>query len=77
MGAVDVRKRERESSGCERRRRRTCVSGEGAENGLQRTVKQSSRLKAVTQNVWLKRLRRTEMVKSEQHSRNGKQAKSE
>jgi hypothetical protein len=43
MVAVDVRKRERESSGCERRRRRTCVSGEGAENGLQRTVKQSSR----------------------------------
>ena len=53
------------------------MTGEGAENGLQRTVKQSSRLKAVKQNVWLKQLRRLEMVKSEQHSRNGKQAKSE
>ena len=48
------------------------MTGEGAENGLQRTVKQSSRLKAVTQNVWLKQLRRSEMVKSEQHSRNSK-----
>jgi hypothetical protein len=65
-----VRKRERALD--VRKRRRTCVTGEGAENGLQRTVKQSSRLKAVKQNVWLKQLRRSEMVKSEQHSRNGK-----
>jgi hypothetical protein len=47
---VDVRKRER--SGCGRRRR-TCVTGEGAENGLQRTVKLSSRSKAIKQNLWL------------------------
>jgi hypothetical protein len=40
------------------------VTGEEAENGLQRTVRQSSRSEIV-------------MVKSEQHSRNGKQAKSE
>jgi hypothetical protein len=40
MGAVDVRKRER--SGCVKKRR-TCVTGEVAENGLQRTVRQSSR----------------------------------
>jgi hypothetical protein len=53
------------------------VTGEGAENGLQRTVKQSSRSKAVKQNLWLKQLRKSEMVKSEQHSRNGKQAISE
>jgi hypothetical protein len=45
-----VRKRER--SGCEKRRR-TCVTGEEAENGLQRTVKQSSRSKAIKQNLWL------------------------
>jgi hypothetical protein len=56
----DVRKRER--YGCEKRRR-ICVIGEEAENGLQRTVKQSSRLKAAKQNVWLKQLRRSEMVK--------------
>ena len=61
MVAVDVRKRER--SGCEERRR-ICVTGEEAENGLQRTVRQSTRSETV-------------MVKSEQHSRNGKQAKSE
>ena len=60
MVVVDVRKREH--SGCEERRR-TCVTGEGAENGLQRTVKQSSRLKAAKQNMWLKQLRRSEMVK--------------
>jgi hypothetical protein len=44
------------------------VTGEGAENGLQRTVK----LRFVAEL-----LRRSEMVKSELHSRNGKQAKSE
>jgi hypothetical protein len=38
---VEVRKRK--SSGCEKRRRRVCVTGEEAENGLQRTVRQSSR----------------------------------
>jgi hypothetical protein len=37
---VDVRKRE--SYGCEKRRR-ICVTGEEAENGLQRTVRQSSK----------------------------------
>ena len=58
----DVRKRER-ALDVRKRRRRTCVTGEGAENGLQRTVKQSSRLKAAKQNVWLKQLRRSEMVK--------------
>jgi hypothetical protein len=36
---VVVRKRER--YGCEKRRR-ICVTGEEAENGLQRTVRQSS-----------------------------------
>jgi hypothetical protein len=43
-GVVDVRKRER--SGCEERRR-ICVTGEEAENGLQRTVRQSSRSETV------------------------------
>jgi hypothetical protein len=43
-GAVDVRKREH--SGCEERRR-ICVTGEEAENGLQRTVRQSSRSETV------------------------------
>jgi hypothetical protein len=38
---------ERESSGCEKRNRRICVTGEEAENGLQRTVKQSSRSETV------------------------------
>jgi hypothetical protein len=42
--AIEVRKRER--SGCEKRRR-ICVTGEEAENGLQRTVKQSSRSETV------------------------------
>jgi hypothetical protein len=51
IGAVEVRKRKR--SGCEKRRRRTCVTEEGAENGLQRTVKLSSRSKAIKQNLWL------------------------
>jgi hypothetical protein len=41
------RERERESSGCEKRRRRTCITGEEAENGLQRTVRQSSRSEIV------------------------------
>jgi hypothetical protein len=59
-----VRKRKR--YGCEKRRRRTCVTGEGAENGLQRTVKQSSRSKATKQNT--EQLRRSEMVKSEQQA---------
>jgi hypothetical protein len=36
-----------------RRRRRTCVTEEGAENELQRTVKLSSRSKAIKQNLWL------------------------
>ena len=44
MVVVDVRKRER--SGCEERRR-ICVTGEEAENGLQRTVRQSSRSETV------------------------------
>jgi hypothetical protein len=35
--------RERESSGCEKRRRKIYVTGEGVENELQRTVRQSSR----------------------------------
>jgi hypothetical protein len=48
---VEVRKRK--CSGCEKRRRRTCLTGEGAENGLQRTVKLSSRSKAIKQNSWL------------------------
>jgi hypothetical protein len=39
--------RARESSGCEKRRRRICVTGEEAENGLQRTVRQSSRSETV------------------------------
>jgi hypothetical protein len=39
-GVVEVSKRER--YGCEKRRR-ICVTGEEAENGLQRTVRQSSR----------------------------------
>jgi hypothetical protein len=42
-----VEVRERESSGCEKRRRRICVTGEEAENGLQRTVRQSSRSETV------------------------------
>jgi hypothetical protein len=49
--AVEVRKRKR--SGCEKRRRRTCVTEEEAENGLQRTVKLSSRSKTIKQNLWL------------------------
>jgi hypothetical protein len=44
---VEVEERERERSACEKRERRTCVTGEEAENGLQRTVKQSSRSKTV------------------------------
>jgi hypothetical protein len=39
--------REKESSGCEKRRRRICVIGEEAENGLQRTVRQSSKSETV------------------------------
>jgi hypothetical protein len=60
---VVVEARGRESSGCEKRRRRTCVTGEGAENGLQRRVRQSSRSETV---------KNTEKI-----SRKGKQAKSE
>jgi hypothetical protein len=60
IAAVDVRKRER--YGCEKRRR-ICVTGEEAENGLQRTVRQSSRSKTV---------KNTEKI-----SRKGKQAISE
>jgi hypothetical protein len=44
MVAVVVRKRER--YGCEKRRR-ICMTGEEAENGLQRTVTQSSRSETV------------------------------
>ena len=57
---VEVRKREH--SGCEKRRR-ICVTGEEAENGLQRTVRQSSRSETV---------KNTEKI-----SRKGKQAISE
>jgi hypothetical protein len=60
MGVVDVRKRER--YGCEKRRR-ICVIGEEAENGLQRTVRQSSRSETV---------KNTEKI-----NRKGKQAMSE
>ena len=63
MNWVVVEVRERESSRCEKRRRRTCVTGEGAENGLQRTVRQSSRSETV---------KNTEKI-----SRKGKQAISE
>jgi hypothetical protein len=52
----------RERSGCEKRRR-ICVTGEEAENGLQRTVRQSSRSETV---------KNTEKI-----SRKGKQAISE
>jgi hypothetical protein len=41
---VEVRKRE--PYGCEKRRR-ICVTGEEDENGLQRTVRQSSRSETV------------------------------
>jgi hypothetical protein len=44
---VVVEVREKESSGCEKRRRRICVTGEEAENGLQRTVRQSSKSEIV------------------------------
>jgi hypothetical protein len=54
--------RKREHYGCEKRRR-ICVTGEEAENGLQRTVRQSSRSKTV---------KNTEKI-----SRKGKQAISE
>jgi hypothetical protein len=50
ISVVNVKKRERYGCG---RRRRTCVTEEGAENGLQRTVKLSSRTKAIKQNLWL------------------------
>jgi hypothetical protein len=50
MVVVDVRKRERYGCG---KRRRICVTGEEAENGMQRTVKLSSRSKAMKQNLWL------------------------
>jgi hypothetical protein len=54
--------RKRECYGCEKRRR-ICVTEEEAENGLQRTVRQSSRSKTV---------KNTEKI-----SRKGKQAISE
>jgi hypothetical protein len=60
MAAVDVRKRERDGCG---KRRRICVTGEEAENGLQRTVRRSSRSETV---------KNTEKI-----SRKGKQAISE
>jgi hypothetical protein len=40
-----VEVRERESSGCEKRRRRICVTREEAENGLQRIVRQSMQIR--------------------------------
>jgi hypothetical protein len=46
-----VEARGRESSGCEKIRRRTCVTGEGAENGLQRRARQSSRSETVKNAV--------------------------
>jgi hypothetical protein len=52
----------RERSGCDKRRR-ICVTGEEAENGLQRTVRQSSRSETV---------KNTEKI-----NRKGKQAISE
>jgi hypothetical protein len=39
--------RARESSGCEKRRRRICVTGKEAENGMQRTMKERSRSETV------------------------------
>jgi hypothetical protein len=60
MVVVDVRKRERDGCG---KRRRICVTGEEAENGLQRTVRRSSRSETV---------KNTEKI-----SRKGKQAISE
>jgi hypothetical protein len=42
-----VEVRERESSVGEKRKRRICVTGEEAENGLQRTVKQRNKSKTV------------------------------
>jgi hypothetical protein len=44
---VVVEERKRERSGCEKMRRRICVTEEEAENGLQRTARQSSRSKTV------------------------------
>jgi hypothetical protein len=58
--AVDVRKRERYGCG---KRRRICVTGEEAENGLQRTMRQNNRSKPV---------KNTEKI-----NRKGKQAISE
>jgi hypothetical protein len=40
-----VEVRARESSGRGKRRRRICVTGEEAENGLQRTVRQSNQIR--------------------------------
>ena len=60
MAAVEVSKRER--SRCEKRRR-ICMTGEEAENGLQRTVRLSSRSETV---------KNTEKI-----NRKGKQAISE
>jgi hypothetical protein len=60
MVVVDVKKRERDGCG---KRRRICVTGEEAENGLQRTVRQGSRSETV---------KNTEKI-----SRKGKQAISE
>jgi hypothetical protein len=45
----------RESSGWEKKRRRICVTGEEAENGLQRTVRQSSRSETVKNTEWISR----------------------
>jgi hypothetical protein len=68
MSVVDVRKRVRESSGCERRRRRTCVSGEGAENGLAEDCEAEQQVKGSnTERVAEAFKTVTEMVNSEQH----------
>jgi hypothetical protein len=44
---LGVEGRSRESSAGEKSERRICVTGEETENGLQRTVKQSSRSETV------------------------------
>jgi hypothetical protein len=51
LGVVEGRGRK--SSGCEKRRRRICVTREEAENGLQRTVRQSSRSETVKNTEWV------------------------
>jgi hypothetical protein len=43
--------RGREIYGCEKIRRRTCMTGEGYENGLQRRARQSNRSETVKNAV--------------------------